>query len=254
MGKADAERGQVPTLTVQFVDVDTDEERGTSTVLEATFYKMPPRKTIPRNTETARSPFDFRPTINSLNANYYREFADYMHIHRLVNPIRLKITNTGTTTILNARLRIVLEDKSNLQVLRYDQLPEFPRYATTLVSMDREPVRRPTGIDIQKRGGKYDIQIDFGNIQPKSENISQNIYIGAEYASKITFEGVVYADNLANPVRAPLTVTINLSEESVDVDTLLKYEKFGRRERLRQLKELYGEEDDDDRDWEIGDD
>jgi len=60
-----------------------------------------------------------------------------------------------------------------------------------------------------------------GNIQPKAETQTQRIYIGASTVQVLELDGVIFADNLPDPIHVPLALMISVQEVQLSLEKFL---------------------------------
>ena len=240
MGAANVAKQQQPSLALQFCDPSNWQGVGNVLKLDPLVLRFPERSQIPRAEAKRKGPFDMSFSLSSINPNYYREYADYFFISYLCRPIGFILKNTGSTLLMNARVQITTPKINGLRFLVKDNLPKTPVYdqLSSLTSPPRLNIKHnPETIHIGVRGNDYDIQVDFGNVQPKADSLSQVLYVGAEQTMQLDIEGIVYADNLPDPVRIPLTVNIETQERVKSAEDLQEIIKKLNEERLKQIKE-----------------
>ena len=238
MGAANTVATQIPTLDLQFADLDHHIPVGKNATVESVVLHLPDRAQIPSARRESRNPLGLDVSFGSVNSNYYREYADYFSVRSLAQPVGFVLENTGSVLLTNARLRTVIPQQNGLQFWTEAQLPDTPvfdHFAASLRGIVPAGVRAVDPIGIQKRGLNHDIWIDFGNVQPKSSAWSDAIYVGAQSACMLNMEAVIYADNLSDPVRTDLSLSIATREQTMSIEGLWEAIRQLDEERLKEF-------------------
>ena len=237
IGAMNVTRAKVPTLDLQFADLESWQPVGHKAVVESVVLQLPARSQIPLAGDS--NEISFMP----VNKNYYREYANFFFIDNMVKPLGFVLHNTSSTLLTNARLLLILPQQGGLRLYSHSELPERPRYrnpfpheTNTYNDLDSEK----ESIIIEKIEKNYEVWINFYNIQPKARQKSSLLYIGGESDQIIDLEGVVYADNLPNPVCTSLTIAIAADEKPMTLKklqtTIKKYEE----DKWNKVKEELG--------------
>jgi hypothetical protein len=101
MGRAEA--GSVPNIQLDVFFADPKVRQRVTPTLHSHVIDIPPLHTIPDYKSPSRGRFDLSYGQHD-RSEYYRELAAFTRANRLLSPIWLGITNTGTTAALDVRL------------------------------------------------------------------------------------------------------------------------------------------------------
>lgn len=212
MGAADAIPAHAsPTLDFQFADIEQRTPIGTEiaiTCTSGTIAKLPDFGSDDQYLSFRRS---------MLNREYWREMASHMLFNRMVSPISSVIANRGRSTAIDARVVLELEPKSTLLIGDRSKIIDRP-------SQNFDPASGVTSIHLERTFGRaevvstadrIEITLQFGKIQPHASAWSkQAFFLGATASGVYKGHAVIYADNLAEPVRRPIAFTIDVQEGS----------------------------------------
>lgn len=219
MGANTAARRQVPTLDLQFANRQTGEGLGQEITMESVVLNMPDHSEIPDlGSKTSRF-FLSEPMANS---DYYREYADFFSERAFFHPVRFLLRNTGPVLLTNARLFISVANESELSFCTEEDLPDSPRKFHSISPLSEYSFgdTRTTYINIESHDDHCEISILFGNIQPGAASRSHDLYIGSAKTQHMVIEGLVFADNLPQPVQVHLTFNINTQEHDISFEKL----------------------------------
>jgi hypothetical protein len=154
------------------------------------------------------------------NRDYYRELAEYYSITCRVNPVGFAVKNAGNAVANNVRLEIQVDDNSK-EYLFLERLPEEP--SKTTMPVVKNNLWFQDFVGIKQRGNSWLIHVRFGHIQPGQVTEDEcSFYFGASRSGVLKFDGVVFSDQTPEPIRFPMSITADVTEKDVDVETFLK--------------------------------
>jgi hypothetical protein len=217
--------GEIPILDLQFADVETYTELGRNIQLESVLLDLPDESQIPMiETNTLIS------SVVSVNASYYRDFARYLFWASALKPIGFVLRNTGSTLAVNARLEIAKLQEEGFLFVGISDYPSRPKYRKSIADL----ADLPTGlfgdhVTVAERGNKWHILAELGSVQPKAAVWSGIFYVGSRKPDPIELEAVVYADNLPDPLKVSLTITIIAKKQSISMEELKEIADENRR-------------------------
>jgi hypothetical protein len=223
-------------LLVGFADIDRDDPRGTTICWDAEFCEMPKLKEIPDLAPPGeRNPFgiDLSGPLDRANSDYFRERANFEFVHRLFQPVRLMVENTGRIEAANVRIELTVS--KNIGVMALDELPDPPKERADLVNSAvfksiRPAFRRNPGeVSIDENDERFRIEIDCGHLQPGRRVWSDVFYIGKGASGSVSLAGVAFADKLPQPKAFELTVSAEVRRTKMSVAELCALRELPRR-------------------------
>ena len=208
-----------PTLDLQFADIEAHIEKGRQLRIEPEITDLPSPSQIPVVRDESVSSFSFN--LETLNKSYYREFAFHIKVTNILRPIGFALSNTGSILAVNTRVEIVTPKENGFGFINQYDYPDKPLYYKPKFDANLPPGifnEKPT---VAQRGDKWEISLILGNIQPKATAWSEVFYIACDQQRSIELEALVYADNLPDPLRVPLLISIEPVERSMTLQELL---------------------------------
>ena len=215
MGAEVIERGKVPILDLQFANVGEHKKLGCHATLMSEVLVLPDQieiPEIPRGSGSAPVP---------LNTNYYLDFRNYLRLTKALRPLGFVITNPGTVLATGVRIEIVKPKEKKFLLADAVSYPTRPTLweLRSMITQDIDiPVENP--VTISFRGNNVEIGAEFGSIQPKARSWSGIFHVGAMDDCSSSFEALIYADNLPEPLRVPLTLSIQAWDKVVTLEEL----------------------------------
>ncbi len=218
---------QSAELVVEFAYADRDDSLGSEISWDAEFCQMPPIDQIPDLTAPKQQhPFlglaALEDPMNRINADYYRELADYEFVRRLFRPVRVLVKNVGQVVASNVQCELQVLVGVGVDV-RYD-LPHAPKQRSSLALAGIKPaLRRVAGeVTINKNDDRYRIEIDCGDLQPGRPVWSEIFYVGKGDTGEVKLSGTIYAANLPQPKDCALAISANISRRTVTVPEVVR--------------------------------
>ncbi|MFZ4642874.1 MAG: helix-turn-helix domain-containing protein [Phycisphaerales bacterium] len=220
-------------LLVEFANVDRDDSLGTSISWDVEFCKMPERETIPdhprpvqRLSGNMNLPESQFPLMRGPSKNYFRELSDFEFAKRLFRPVRFAVKNVGQVAANKVRIELSIPVNIGVGVLEVSEIPDPPKRQTRIydqiVTAHVRPIslRNPGEVNIHKNADRFKFEMDFGDLQPGRQILSDLFYIGKKESGDILLSGLVFADNLPKPKDLSLTVKVKVKQTSMSVDDL----------------------------------
>jgi hypothetical protein len=220
MGAATAVLGQVPSLDLQFAETEKHIKKGTNLDLQSEVLRLPSKSQIPR----VSSNNYFVSLANEVNAAYYQEFADYLFYTTLLRPAGFSVKNTGAIVLHNVRIRIVLPKMDELLIIDHSQYPDPPQYSGLPIGpIDtlRNILNKENVTTIADIEDKWEISAEVGDIQPKADGWSEAFNIGSVKPCAVEMEALVFADELSEPLKVALKLSIAVRERNVSLEELV---------------------------------
>ena len=212
-----ARASEVPLLDLQFADVQAQAQLGRSVRVESVLMKLPARSEIPLIGG------DYFPlSMDSVNTQYYRDFAKHLWGTSLLRPVGFVLRNMGSTLARNCRLEIVRHKDENSVIIGESEYPADPQYHVSIA--DVAGLYRglfEDDIAVTEHGDNWYISTELGDVQPKADIWSGIFYVGSMKPGSIDLEAAVYGDNLPDPLKVPLIITVATREDTMSIEELI---------------------------------
>lgn len=214
-------------IQIEFADSSSDETFGSTFRFSSEFCQMPPDSSIPDLEAESHEGGPLQSLISlqlssNFNRDFYRELARYTFEKRLLKPLRISLKNVGQATAKNARLEIRILRDSDLLVLSDSQLGERPEETLTLgmrtVSLISTSLH--SNISISENEERILLEGEFGDIQPGRRIFSDIFFVGSRFTQELRVEGLVFGENIPNPVKFDLTVYAEIEETTMSITEL----------------------------------
>lgn len=208
----------LPLLELSFFDKETGKFGSRELNVCSGIIHFPTRDRIPDYGKM--SPFSVPFTGD--NRDYYRELAEYYSITCRVNPVGFAVKNVGNAVANNVRLEMQVDDSSK-EYLFLECLPEEPSKTAMPVVTPLHDIFPQDAHVIKQYPNSWLIKVLFGNVQPGQVTEDEcSFYFGASRSSVLKFDGVIFSDEIPEPIRFPMSITIDATEKDVDIETFLK--------------------------------
>lgn len=221
---------QSAELVVEFADIERDKAIGVRMAWDAEFVEMPPPDQIPDlQPPRLTHPFcGFESSLAAigLNAQYFRELAEFEFVRRLFRPVQLVVRNVGQVSATNVRCEMAIPANIGVHVMDSPDFPDAPKrrssIADSLALKGIKPAFRQTSGDvtIDKNDERYRIAIECGDLQPGRRVRSDVFYVGKQESGELQLAGHIYAENLPQPKDCTLTISANVSRTTMTVNDL----------------------------------
>lgn len=213
------------SIDLEFADSSSREKLGKNIKLNSLLLNYDKSKI--RRISSGYSPFaSYSPFANP---DFYIEKAKYVYEKSLLNKVGFWIKNTSEVHLSNASLKIFISCKPDIIVkdeTDYSSYPSKDRYnsAANLKFKPNSIIKR-NRIDVtyenRETDKKWLISADFGDIRPKEEIWSSDFFcIGAYAAHELKFEGLIFADNIVEPINLPLSIIFEVDTKDLDIEKL----------------------------------
>lgn len=212
---------QRPILELQFANVDERKLLGRDITVVSTIVNYDESK-IPL---VKPEPFSPSALLSRGNRNYYRDKADYIAETSLLNKLGFYVRNGGS--VLASNVRLIIQGKATNDVTVCDQsdYPEYPQRDNIYVGVNSTLRYAFDRLNVEIHGNDWTMTALFGSIQPKAiEWSSGSFYVGAERPTKLDLTASIYADNIAEPIIIPISITIEVRERNLVLEELKKDE------------------------------
>ncbi len=214
MGRTDAvaELAPVPTLGIEFGDPDRRIRFGTN--YEITSTKLlepppePPQPTPPRH-DTLRSIIT-RPILQISDplAAKPADWIAYLKAREFFSPLGFWLTNSGRFNITNARIEVRFPKVAGLKIVTRGDGPRQPEYG---MRVDFAHIH--DCVLLHDEADAYVVQFEYPRLQPKVQLWSPGlIYVGGTSATVCNCDVSIFADDVANPVKTELDLSIKAAE------------------------------------------
>jgi hypothetical protein len=145
--------------------------------------------------------------------------AQYIRLTSIFREIGFILKNTGPTLAARVHLQIVAERKDNVLILDESRYPKYPKRQRTIPIF--LPNIGPNRISVDNHGKQWTLSLSFGSLQPKASAWSNGVfYVGALKPCQLNVEAHIYADNLSEPIKVPLSIDIKTKHRKLDMKEL----------------------------------
>jgi hypothetical protein len=159
----------------------------------------------------------------TVNRDYFRAKAEYIAATSILNPVGFFLRNNSGMLAENVRLEINGQTDTNLILFDAWTVPREPRYSIVITPRGFPPQTINSEVIVDDRGDMWSINVDFGSVQPKATVWSRGVfYIGSRETREVAFDAIVYADNLAEPLRVGMSIAITTQHRVVGLDQLMR--------------------------------
>ncbi|MGB6064203.1 MAG: hypothetical protein WBG50_05320 [Desulfomonilaceae bacterium] len=227
MGFSRLDGYDMPSLSVEFYDIEHMESLGQSIERESTKLSIIPEDEIPLCGKTI-------PTSNGgiavlsnpyLNRDYYRDMAKYVQTKLLTTSIDFVIKNNGRVLATDVRVECEIDKSQSIQLV-YDvhNMPTEPRKSAIdeLIPL-RFPSHDNHNIKVKETQACWKIQASLGKIQPQSISAtSSGLYLGARESTELKLKIRLFADNLPVPHEQELLIRARIIERTITVEEFME--------------------------------
>lgn len=202
MGAAAISTIPVPIADLQFAHPESLLISGTKLELESRNILIPDETDISETEVVSRAT-----DMSFTNSPSYKLLARYFAEIAKLSPVRLALKNIGPILLNNARLELNVAKQEGF-----------------LISRSKSLIRLPGKININfiETDKFWNISVVFGSIPPKATNFSGKFYVSAARSLTVDIEAFVYADNLPDPLRFPLSISVRVQEERITADKIIE--------------------------------
>ncbi len=225
MGTVDVDWVGRPSVELYLVDRSTGENLGDHVSIDhSTWYNIPIGEEIP----------DYRPqggfrignvefVTNDphVNADFLREAAVYLRT-AVYFPISLEIRNTAGTVIHDVILEIGLNDpEGRYELLTSQNRPHKPSSSNLAFAHNVRSIFEKNDVFVTKEGEAWKVKCIFGKIQPGATvRLQDDLLIGCRDAGETDISGVVYADNISNPIPICINLLFQVGSQTLTIEDI----------------------------------
>ena len=253
MGSNQSTTSTGPVLAVEFADANRDIGVGTTINWEAENIAIPPKASIPllkvkdnKFTMPDGSVISFPnldnlsgPLGKRLNANYYRELANYVACLKLAKLIRLAVSNSGDLSGENIRIEFTVNQNGCLRIFHEDEFPDQPERETSGFAMTfgrghtgNRLVRHDGEMHIVARAETITATVEFDILQPGRTAFTDRFFVLVPETGVASIDGHIFASNQPTAIPFQLKIDAVIQQEEMTVDALLSFAR-----QLQQVKD-----------------
>lgn len=207
-------------LQFQFGDTDTRTPLGQSLRHIAVFYGCDLQAIPDYHYEDSKSPFGAMSVhVGSANRDYHRQLARHIQLSKLVRKVGFVVFNGNRMAINDVTMRISLKKTHGLVVL--DDEPVAPS-TSEMDNLVRgiNPIashfRRPGKVTVTELPDRFDVQIEFGKVQPEANTWSEPIFVGTSESCNVELSAALFGDELTTPRPVSLSLSFDVTETTID--------------------------------------
>ena len=214
-----------PSMEISLVDRTTGESLGDSVRIDrCTWYEVPLRRDIPAYTPgipISMGTFQIAHVDPLANSDFLREVAAYLEPVACF-PVSLEMRNTGGVVIHDAKLALELRDPDRqCELLASQDRPARPYSRTILSSLTGPSAVAHSDVFVIREGANWKIQCDFGKVQPRATvRLIDDVLIGSRTAGDVTIRGMVYADNIHDPISVGIQLSFRHGSHLLTVEEI----------------------------------
>lgn len=207
-------------LQLQFADVATRTPLGRSLQHSALYYACDLGAIPDYSYEDAKTPFGGMTVhVGRANRDYNRQFARYVQLSKLVRKVGFVLFNGNRTAISDVTMRISFKKTHGLVVLEDEPVAPSTSEMDNLIR-GINPIAshfpRPGKVTVTELPDRYDLQVEFGKVQPEANAWSEPIFIGACESCKVEVAAALFGDELTTPRQVGLGLAFQVTETSID--------------------------------------
>lgn len=208
-------------LELQFANIHLRKKLGTSISLTSNILEPLDNSEVPLAGERQKG--FMMPLLTDINENYYKEMVPYVSIMSIVNPIGFVIKNISANVAIDVRITASGKTSDNLFIFDELQIPKKPMYQRDRLwihrSISTPKIHRDVFMDIH--GDVWSIEVAFGKIQPRETKWSEDVlYVGAMEPLQLNMAASIFADNLPEPLKVPLSIKLKTEKRPMTLDDL----------------------------------
>jgi len=206
-------------IQLQFGDLETKSLLGKALVHESVFYACD-IDAIPDYQYENDGPFGgMTIQVGRANRDYHRELAEFIQQKTAMLKVGLIVYNGNSVPINDLTLALVVPKSHGVFVL--DEEPfRPPTSETSKIAMNITPISahfaRPGKLKLSETPDRYEVQVEFGKVQPEAAVWSEPLFLGAAESCNLELPGMLYADELRTAVKVRLGLSFNITPESID--------------------------------------
>jgi hypothetical protein len=215
MGREDQEARAQPSVRLELADFEDRTTFGLRAQIQSVVIAWPPSKDLPD--------FGDNGFAITQNRDYWRQLADFVSVTALAKPLGFALTNDAPVPAKDAQIQITCARGHIAKVFAASEYPAAPRTFRVFENALVAAQKRWTWQAVRHRDS-WTLSARVGSIQPKETWWSpEPFYIGATETGPVELQARVFADNLAEPVTANLTIEFSSDRREHHVGHLLDY-------------------------------
>lgn len=210
-----------PSIDLEFADKNSKEKLGKNIILKSQILNYDKTQIHRIRTDAISM------ALNRTNSNFYIEKAKYIYEKSLLNKVGFWIKNTSEILLSNVSIKISIKCLSNILIKDEIDFPRYPSKNNYLTNFNFKPnsVIKKNRIDVTFENKEIDknwlISADFGDIRPKEELWSSDFFcIGAHEKLELKIESAIFADNLPEPLKIPVSIAFEVEVNELDIEKL----------------------------------
>ena len=221
---------KIPILNLSFGDISTRKEFGSKLTLKSLLLSPPLDVDIIKpETKVYSLGIDLHSIDPFLNKKYHEELIEYVFLKNIFNKIGFIIENMSSEVASGVQIKAIIPFQQGMKVLDEDNAPRRPHQKifsniSSISGIQRNLLQQPHP-SIDDYSDYSELNINFGDVLPGSKTwTTAPIYIGAGISQEINLDAFIYARNLPEPIRMPLTIQIETETrpmELADVEQFL---------------------------------
>ena len=155
------------------------------------------------------------------NSDFLREVGAYLETETCF-AVSLEMRNTGSVVIRDARLALELSDpERQYELLASHDRPVRPYSRTMLSSLMQPSAGAHSDVWVVREGPNWKVQCDFGKVQPRATvRLTEDVLIGSRTVGDVTIRGMVYADNINDPIPVRIQLSFRLDSRPITVEEI----------------------------------
>ncbi len=214
---------ETPNLTLQFGDIENRKEFGSKVTLKSLILSpLLPVDLIKPKPKVNSLGLDFDYLDILVNKQYYDELINYIFEKNALNSIGFVIENKSSEVASGVQLKANINFQEGLCFCDEAHSARFPqRNGLPNVNIGSNIQRQFLNLpypSIEKYNNHWELNVNFGDVLPGSKVWTTTpIYIGGGIALDVKFDVMIYARNLPEPVRMPVSVEIEAETRPMEL-------------------------------------
>lgn len=231
MGKDSVPKILAPIMDLKFADLNNRNVIGTNINIPSLSYGQP-KNALPDYGIQGKKSHSFMLLkslpIEQFHAGYWRDKEKYIRLINLVKPIGFMIQNQSNTLANNVRVEIINNFEHTVKILAELPFKPYSDWHRNNISSIRSIHQPKSPITISRHGDDWTLEINFGNVQPKSITwLSEPFFLGSMEKEKLDIEALIYADNISEPQQIHLSVNFDIENRpALTIDDLRNMQPF----------------------------
>ena len=218
--------GAALELELEWADPDSRTAFPSPMTVNTTILRpLLPDQTFAPPERPARGPLDLQVVPDFTNREYSQEVIQYSARRNFYAPLGLRVLNRSGTA--GKRVRLVGSFGKAGGVALLDSIEDPPQRFPILGAIHNpHPLRQSEEGTTQLRDlqNRWELQVDFGDVRPGESVWTRSpICFGSEKSVTARLEGVLFADNLPDPIPCSLDIRIEVESRPMTVEDVKPY-------------------------------